>query len=352
MMYFATRSVELVICQLWPKRLFVHVIFASAVSLLGLASTVRSQDAIQFKRLILDAQEANLGKFETGTMNALVTLTYKGRLPVRMESQIQWDSKTRFWEYRISDPGAIYRPPGGFDAPLDKAPFEYSLRTRDKVITANSRINKIVIQPNGPNMQYLRSEIFEITPDPLWKVCCPPYMQQGRPWKEMLDKPMLGGEPDEEVRFEQRDSGVIRMICVSPGKGYSAIYDFSLPLGGNLVRFESDTRENPKSTWVVTNEWAKEGDFVRLERSKTLRGGKDDSTASMSLDIQVRSIKPVVSKTPMTLETIIAKMPKNVQIADLIRNRTYYADPKAKSAVTDVQLRSLSEEIKKGEFLK
>lgn len=331
---------------------FANAIVISVISMCIFAAPVPSKDASQLKQLICDAQAANLGKFESGTMDALVTVTHKGRESLRMETKVRWNGKTRFWEYRISDPGAIYRPPKSFDAPLDEAPLQYMLRTPDKVITADSRINKIVVQEIGPRGRFARSELFDITPVPLWTICCSPYLQDGQPWKTFLDKPMGEALPNDEVHFEQRNGGMIRLSTRRPTIGYTATLDFSLSLGGNLVRLESDKGGKPKDTWFITNEWVQEGDFVRLVRSKTFLGGKDESTADIVLDVQVRSMRPGSDGIPLSLETIVAKMPKNVQIADLIRNKTTFADPSAKGNLTDAQLRSLSSVIKTGEFLK
>lgn len=341
-------------CRISRLRRYGTSFIISVFSLCSLATQAQSQDPLQLKQLILDAQAANIEKFESGTMEALVTVTHKGRASLRMDSKVRWKGKTRYWEYRISDPGAIYRPPKSFDAPLEESPMQYMLRSPDKVITADSKSNKIVIQSIGPTGRFARSELFDITPDPLWTVCCSPYLQDGPTWKVLFDKPLGKGisDPMDEIHFEQLDTGLIRLETRRPTEGYLATFDFSLPFSGNLVRLASQTEGRPEKRWSIINEWSKEGDVVRLVRSRTFLGGKDDSTADIILDVQVRSMNPGVGDISLSLDTIIAKMPKNVQIADLIHNRTTYADPRAKGEITDVQLRSLLEIVKKGEFLK
>ena len=285
-------------------------------------------------------------------MQALVTRSFKDRGTARMESRIQWDGPTRYWEYRLSDPDGIFRNKMYYSRPLEEAPVEHMLLTGDRMINTKANANHVVIQKELPaGSPYGGYEYFEITPDPLWNVCCLPYTIGGRPWKEFLEKPLVSPSPNDEIRFEQLEGGIVRLSSRSPDSGFSAIYEFSLPLAGNLVRYESQTDGKPKDYRSITNEWVKEGDAVRLVRSKMLMGGKDDSTALQSIDIQVRSMRPRTGKVTMTLEKIIALMPKNARVIDQLRNKSYPVDPRATGSITDTQLRTLSDEIKKGEFL-
>lgn len=293
----------------------------TAVIMSCMALSLAAQDNAEFRKLILDAQEKNIAKFRSGTMNALVTRSFKDRGTAKMEMRIQWDASTRYWEYRLNDPDGILHKKGNYARPLEEAPAEHMLMTGKTMITTHSNANYVLVQAAFPAGQlYGGFEYFEITPDPLWKVCCLPYTLSGRTWKELLEKPFVRPSSKDEIRFEQLDGGIIRLSTRNPASKFSAIYEFSLPLAGNLVRYESQTDGSPDKYWSVTNEWVKEGDVVRLVRAKMLMGGKNDATAANSLEIQVRSMQPQTGKVPMTLEKIVALMPKNARVVDHIKN--------------------------------
>lgn len=316
------------------------------------STAVHGDERSQLKHLILDAQAENIEKFESGQMHAIVIRSIKGRGTATMESRVQWDASTRYWEYRVHDPDGVYRGKGQYTNPLGEAPIEHMLRNRDRLIMSRAAANFVLVQEEmKAGRPYGGYEFFEITPDPLWKICCIPYAIGGRPWKEMLDRPFVSPDAGEEVRFERLDQGIVRMTVNRLEDNSTTICDFSLHLAGNLIRFESHAAGNPDADWSISNEWINEGGAVRLVRSKMLMGGKDEATAKQSLEILVRSMRPGTGKVQMTLEKIVAMMPKNARVVDQIRDKSYPVDPRANGTIADIQLKNLADEVKKGEFL-
>lgn len=319
-----------------------------------ISTSVKSDETSQLKRLVLDAQAENFAKFESGQMHALVIRGMKGQSSANMDVKVQWDASTRYWAYRVHDPDGLFQGKAGYTSPVEEAPIQHVLQTKDRLVITRAIANYVLIQ-NGlePGRPYAGHLFFEITPDPLWKNCCLPYVLEGRPWKETLEMSFANPDDVAEVRFEQLEQGIVRMtVKTREGKDICTTEcDFSLPLAGSLVRYDSHTTGNPDKVWSISNDWINEGGAVRLVRSKMLMGGKDEATAKQSLEIVVRSMRPGTGKVQMTLEKIVAMMPKNARVVDQIRDKSYPVDPRAKGTIADLQLKKLADEVKKGEFL-
>lgn len=330
-----------------------RAIFQMAIFVISITNPALGNDNFILKRMILDAQAENLDKFREGSMHAIVTKIIKGRGTAKMDSKIRWDTSARHWEFRLSDPDGLFRNKKHYNLPLQEAPVEHFLMTKDHLVSTNSILNTVDIQkPFAPGSPYGGYEFFEITPNPLWNICCLPYAIGGRPWKELLDKPLVSPSPGDEIRFDQLGDGIIRLSVLSPKNAYSATYDFSLDMAGNLIRYASQKKGEPKRSKVINNKWVKEGNLVMLVNSKMHMGGEDDLSAIQTIDIQIDSMRPATGKVPMTLEKIVQRMPKNTRVFDQVKNKSYPVDPRATETVSNIQLQKIADELKNGVFLK
>ncbi len=268
--------------------------------------------------VLRDAQATNLAALRSGTLRARVEFRPEdGVGQTILKSYVAWHEDNVFWKYLLDDPNEPLSSATPKNQSQSARSWEYKLQRDGRLYSYNAAYNALYIRKMEAKSLH---NIFSLTPRTMWFRCCPPNVNDGRPWMEMIGVNQQFPTKDV-VSYEIRSEGdgIIRQRRLDRNGGVLDI-NFSMKLGGNVVRFDYSGAAPTARSRHGEYEWEKRTDsaFVlkKCEFVQSMPGKPKSVGNHYKLEITDATVGRPADYTVLTVDGFCKLLPRDVSIYD------------------------------------
>lgn len=293
-----------------------------AVFVLGLLSSFAPPD---WPTLIADAQAMNKGAWRQGRLRCDVTFKPRAdQAESKYQVRMSWSEDRFLLRYKAFEPNLPETDVQEVDrVPLEKRPDYLVLSNGEGLYHFNPYGRMLSTFRPGTQLQ---KYWLQVHPYHTLLRRCPPMMNDGRTWIEMLTFiPVSEAGESSTIKFERIDDDIVMQTRTDPGAGRLEIRYSMMKAKGNVVDSQYIPEGDRHATEHTTLEWKPVGESVMVESIETrskLSGGKRVIDSFYRVDVLDASLE-AQEESQFSTEAFFKLIPGGTKVVDREKSVEY-----------------------------
>lgn len=275
--------------------------------------------------LIADAQAMNKSAWRHGRLRCDITFKTRPNQPEsHYEVRFFWSDEKFLLKYKALEPDSDKNSAQEIDGfPLAMRP-EYVVLSNDEGVHHLSPYSHslTILRPGTPLSHYW----LQVHPRHALLRCCPPMMEEGRSWVEMLTfTPTSESGKRSTITFEKIDDDIVKQTRTDPGSGRLEIRYSMVKAKGNVIDSQYFPEGGAPAIDHTTFKWKPVGKSVMVEaiesRSKQ-NAGKYEIDSLYRVDVLDSSLE-AQDESLFNTEVFLKSIPGGTTIVDREKSLQY-----------------------------